>query len=106
MSDDIPEIDESVIVSLTTPTGGSIIAAGDMASTTILIEANDGVAGVVGLSALSRSAVVGEGETVQFEVIRSQSAMGRVEVDWQITGANASQEFVATEGTDFFEEVC
>ena len=105
MADDIPEIDESVLVSLTSPTGGATIAAGSMSTATVIIDANDGVAGIVGLSPLSRSAVVREGDTVQFEVVRSQSAMGRVEVDWQITGVNASLEFVSTEGTDAFEEV-
>lgn len=105
LADDNPEVDESLVVSLTGPSDGATISAGDMASATVIIEANDGVAGVIGLSALSRSAVVGEGSTVRFDLTRTQSAIGRVEVDWQITGTNVSQEFVATQGTEVFEEV-
>lgn len=106
LADDIPEIDETILVSLSAPSGGARIAGGQEGRTTVIIDANDGVAGVVGLSALSRSAVVGEGESVMLEVTRGQSIMGRVEVDWQITGiANASLEFVAVRGTDTFQEV-
>lgn len=106
LTDTLPEVDETIIVSLHSPTGGARIAPGDQGRTTVIIDANDAVAGVVGLSALSRSAVVGEGESVLFEVVREVSAMGVVEVNWQITGtANASLEFVNTEGTDFFQDV-
>lgn len=105
LADSVPEIDETLIVSLSSPTGGASIASIEQGSTTVIINANDGVAGVVGLSTLSRSAVVGEGETATFEVVRRLSAMGSVEVDWQITGTNASLEFVNTQGTDIFQEV-
>lgn len=105
LADNLPEIDETLTVSLSNPTGGASIASGEQGRATIIIDANDGVAGVVGLSSLSRSAVVGEGETVMFEVVRRQSAMGLVEVDWQITGTNAALEFVSIQGTDIFQEV-
>lgn len=106
LADDVPEIDETLLVSLVSVSGGATIAPGQQGTTTVVIDANDGVAGVVGLSVLSRSAVVGEGETAMFEVVRRGSAMGVVQVDWEITGtANASLEFVATQGTEMFQEV-
>jgi hypothetical protein len=105
LADDTPEIDETFQVSLSSPTGGANVASGGQGSATIIINANDGVAGVVGLSTSSRSAVVGEGETAVFQVVRSLSAMGLVEVDWQITGTDANQEFVSTQGTAIFPEV-
>lgn len=104
LADDIPEVDETLLVSLSDPSGGARI--GEEGMLTIIIEANDGVAGIVGLSVLSRSAVVGEGETAMLELVRRESAMGQVEVDWEITGTgNAALEFVNTQGTDVFQEV-
>lgn len=106
LADDVPEVDETLLVSLSAASGGARIAPGQQGTATIIIDANDGVAGVVGLSVLSRSAVVGEGETAMFEVVRRASAMGQVEVYWQITGtADASLEFVDIQGTDIFQEV-
>ena len=104
-ADDLPEIDETLIVSLSNPSDGARIATGGQGSATVIISANDGVAGVVGLSTLSRSAVVGEGERVLLQLMRTGSAMGLVEVDWQITGASASLEFVNIQGTEVFQEV-
>lgn len=106
LPDDIPEIDETLVVSLSSATGGASIASGEQTSTTVVIDANDAVAGVVGLSPLSRSAVVGEGEIAVLEVVRGESAMGTVEVDWQITGTEVALEFVNTRGTSIFQEVC
>ena len=103
-ADDIPEIDETLVVSLSNPSGSAAIVAEEQDQVTVVIDANDGVAGVVGLSSLSRSAVVGEGERIQLQVVRTNS-VGRVQVDWQITGINASLEFVDTQGSDFFQEV-
>lgn len=105
LADDMPEIDETLIVSLSSATGGARIATGEEGRATVIINANDGVAGVVGLSTFSRSAVVGEGETAMFEVVRGESAVGLVEVDWQITGTDAALEFVSTQGTESFLEV-
>ena len=105
LADDMPEIDESLTVTLSNPMGGASVAPGEQDSATVIISANDGVAGVVGLSPLSRSAVVGEGENATFQLVRRQSAMGMVEVDWEITGTDADVEFVNTEGTETFLEV-
>ena len=106
LSDDVPEVDETLVVTLSDVTGGASIAPGNGGRVTVLINANDGVAGVVSFSPLSQSAVVGEGENVQFEVVRSFSAMGIVEVDWEITGTgNTSLEFVTTRDTVIFMEV-
>ena len=104
LADDVPEIDETLVVALNAPSGGARI--GQQGTATVIIDANDGVAGVVGLSELSRSAVVGEGETTMFELVRRDSAMGQVQVDWRITGtSNASLEFQEVQGTDVFQEV-
>lgn len=106
LEDQIPEVDETVIVTLSNPTGGASIAAGLGGRTTVIISANDGVAGVVSLSPTSRSAVVREGDSVEFVLVRSVSAMGRVEVDWEITGTtDPALEFVSTRGTAIFIEV-
>ena len=106
LADSVPEIDETLTITLSNPTNGASIAPGDGGMTTVIIDANDAVAGVVSFTPLSRSAVVGEGESVMFNLVRTLSAMGVVEVDWEITGTgNASLEFISTRGTTQFLEV-
>lgn len=106
LADDIPEIDETVVVSLSNPTNGATLAPGGRSTATVVIDANDGVAGVVGLTPFSRSAVVGEGDRVVFELERTLSAMGRVEVDWTISGpGDPALEFDNIRGTTVFMEV-
>ena len=105
LSDDFPELDETIVVTLSMPTNGATIAT-DRSTVTVVIQANDGVAGVVGFSPLSRSAVVGEGESAEFSVERTLSALGRVEVNWTITGnSDPTLEFTAVAGTAVFMEV-
>ena len=100
LADDIPEVDETVVLSLSNPTNGATLASGDGSRATVIIDANDGVAGVVGLTPLSRSAVVAEGERVGFELMRTLSAMGQVEVDWSISGTgDPALEFGSVRGT-------
>ena len=71
---------------------------------TIIIQANDGVAGQVGFDEQSSSVVVQEGNQVSLSVNRTLS-VGRVSVDWQVTGTNASSDFVVVNGTVEFSEV-
>jgi len=105
-ADALPELDETIVVSLTTPTNGAVLSA-DNSSVTIIILANDGVAGVVGFTPQSRSAVVGEGQRAEFIVERGLSALGRVEVNWTVSGnSDPSLEFTNIAGTAIFIEVC
>ena len=107
LPDDEPEIDEDFVVTLSDPTGGARVASGDEGRTLIIIEANDGAAGVVGLAPFSRSTVVGEGESATLTLVRSMSSFGVVEVEWLINGisGNASLEFDSISGVARFEEV-
>lgn len=106
LADDIPEIDETVVVSLSNPTNGATIASGGGSKATVIIDANDGVAGVGGLTPLSRSAVAGEGERLRFELARTFSAMGQVEIDWTISGTGDPElEFDSIRGTATFMDV-
>lgn len=72
---------------------------------TVTIQANDGAAGQVGFDEQSSSLVVQEGSQVSLFVNRTL-AVGRVTVDWLVTGANASSDFVSINGSVEFNEVC
>lgn len=102
--DAIPEGDEEIVIKLVNPTGGATVAPGLGNNVTVIIQANDGVAGQVGFDEQSRSLVVKEGSQVSLIVNRTQS-VGRVSVDWQVSGANASSDFVAISGTVTFNAV-
>ena len=108
LADDEPEFDETFMATLTNLIGGARVAPNDEGRTLIIIEANDAAAGVVGLAPLSRSTVVGEGESAVLTLVRSVSTFGAVEVQWLISGTsgNASLEFVSVSGVARFEEVC
>lgn len=71
---------------------------------TVTIQANDGAAGQVGFDERSSSLVVQEGSQVALSVNRTLP-FGRVTVDWLVTGANASSDFVSINGTVEFKEV-
>lgn len=103
-NDDIPEADEEIIIKLVNPTGGARVAPGLGNNVTVIIQANDGVAGQVGFDERSRSLVVKEGSRVSLTVNRTQS-VGRVSVDWHVSGANASSDFDVISGTVMFNEV-
>lgn len=103
-SDNIPEADEEIIIKLVNPTGGARVAPGLGNNVTVIIQANDGVAGQVGFDEQSRSLVVKEGSQVSLIVNRTQS-VGRVSVDWHVSGENASSDFVVVSGTVMFNEV-
>ncbi len=106
LSDDTPERDETIQVVLTNPIGGASV--GDRGTTLVIIEANDAAGGVVGFDSLSRSAVIGEGESGGVEIVRAVSSLGVVRVSWQLTtesGEDPSNEFVSTSGTEIFQDV-
>ena len=103
-NDDIPEGDEEIIIKLVNPTGGARVAPGLGNNVTVIIQANDGAAGQVGFDDQSRSVVVKEGSRVSLIVNRTQS-VGRVSVDWHVTGVNASTDFDVVNGTVMFNEV-
>ena len=81
-----------------------LLSTGLGSNVTIIIQANDGVAGQVGFDEQSRSVVVQEGSQVSLSVNRTLS-VGRVSVDWHLTGTNASSDFVDVSGTVVFNEV-
>lgn len=104
--DTLPERDEDIVISLSNPTGGAVLASNGGSMVTVIIGANDNAAGIVGLAATARSAIVSEGETVSLAVERSVGNLGVVEVDWEISGpSDVTEEFVASSGTATFEDV-
>ena len=82
-----------------------LLLSGLGSSVTVTIQANDGAAGQVGFDEKSSSLVVQEGSQVALSVNRTLP-VGRVTVDWLVTGANASSDFVRINGTVEFNEVC
>lgn len=105
LEDRMPERNENVVVQLTRVTGGATIADGDGGRVNVTIMANDRAAGIVGFAPSSRSAVTSEGEQVTLFVYRTISSLGRVRITWEVTGTNATSEFVNTTGDAVFEEV-
>ena len=104
--DTLPERDEYITVTLSNPTGGAVLASDGGSAATVVIEANDNAAGIVGLVESSRSAIVAEGETVTLGLERSVGSLGVVEVSWEISGpGDQSTEFVPSSGTANFTDV-
>ncbi|XP_062238571.1 adhesion G-protein coupled receptor V1 [Platichthys flesus] len=102
--DDIePEDNESLLIGLVNTEGGSrILPSSD--TVTIVILANDNVAGVVGFHPGSRSVIAREGERLSLLVLRTAPALGNVTVDWTVTGPLVHRTFTQTSGTLFFTE--
>lgn len=84
LGDTEPERDESFIIYLTNPTGGTSIEGGGV---TVAILTNDNAAGTVGLASDSRAATINEGGTIRLTVERTVSQLGRLMVNWTITGS-------------------
>uniref|UniRef100_A0A3Q3W600 Adhesion G-protein coupled receptor V1 n=1 Tax=Mola mola TaxID=94237 RepID=A0A3Q3W600_MOLML len=102
--DDIePEDNESLMIGLVNTEGGSrILPSSD--TVTIVILANDNVAGVVGFHPASRSVVAREGERVSILVVRTAPGLGNVTVDWTVEGPFVHRTVVQTSGKLFFTE--
>ncbi|KAI1900416.1 hypothetical protein AGOR_G00049720 [Albula goreensis] len=98
-----PEDNETFMIGLVRTDGGSrILPSSD--TVTVVILANDHVAGMVGFHTASRSVIVREGERLQLLVVRTAPGRGNVTVDWRIQGNRVAQTFVETTGTLFFTE--
>lgn len=105
--DTLPERDEHITVSLSDPTGGAVLAPDGGSVATVVIEANDNTAGIVGLVDSAHSVIVNEGDTVRLGLVRTLGNLGVVEVTWEISGdGDVSQEFIPASGTATFQEVC
>ncbi|KAM4746526.1 adhesion G-protein coupled receptor V1 isoform 2-T2 [Anableps anableps] len=101
--DSEPEDNESVMIGLVNTAGGSrILPSSD--TVTIVILANDNVAGIVGFDPGSRSVIAREGERLSLLVLRSSPGLGNVTVDWTVQGPLAHRTFVQTSGKIFFNE--
>ncbi|XP_053146642.1 adhesion G-protein coupled receptor V1 isoform X4 [Hemicordylus capensis] len=97
LDDTEPEDNESIIISLTHTEGGSrILPSSD--TVTVVILANDNVAGVISFQTASRSVIGHEGELLQFHVVRTAPGAGNVTVDWQIIGQHLEQNFENVSG--------
>lgn len=90
---------------LTNPTNGAKVSSGLGNNLTIVISANDVVAGKVGFNREAQSVVAKEGTNVSLLVQRSRPAAGRVTVSWIITGGNASRDFDPFSGDLTFSQV-
>ncbi|XP_029685938.1 LOW QUALITY PROTEIN: adhesion G-protein coupled receptor V1 [Takifugu rubripes] len=102
ISDDTePEDNESLMIGLVNTEGGSrILPSSD--TVTIVIQANDNVAGRVGFHPASRSVVAREGETLSLLVLRTAPGLGNVTVDWTLEGPFVPRTFSKSSGTLFF----
>ncbi|XP_036069486.1 adhesion G-protein coupled receptor V1 isoform X2 [Oryzias melastigma] len=99
--DEEPEDNESLMIGLVSTAGGSrILPSSD--TVTIVILANDHVAGIVGFHSASRSVIAREGESLSLLVLRSAPGLGNVSVDWTIQGPLTHRTFTQTSGTLFF----
>ena len=102
--DHLPEDDETLTVELESPTNGAFIDT-QRDSIQFLIQANDNVGGIISFKDGSASKTAQEGETVVFDLGRTNPALGTASVAWVIRGVNVSQDFVATSGVVVFERV-
>ncbi|KAM7391822.1 hypothetical protein PAMP_022479 [Pampus punctatissimus] len=102
--DDIePEDNESLMIGLVNTEGGSrILPSSD--TVTIVIVANDNVAGIVGFHPDSRSVIAREGEKLSLLVLRTAPGLGNVTVDWTVQGPLVDRTFTKTSGRLFFTE--
>ncbi|XP_056276017.1 adhesion G-protein coupled receptor V1 [Pseudoliparis swirei] len=102
--DDIePEDNESLMIGLVNTEGGSRILP-NSDTVTIVILANDNVAGIVGFHPDSRSVIAREGERLSLSVSRTAPGLGNVTVDWNVQGPLVDRTFTQSSGTLFFTE--
>ncbi|XP_070820196.1 adhesion G-protein coupled receptor V1 isoform X2 [Chaetodon trifascialis] len=98
-----PEDNESLMIGLVNTEGGSrILPSSD--TVTIVILANDNVAGIVGFHPASRSIIAREGERLSLSVLRTAPGLGNVTVDWTVQGPLVHRTFIQTSGTLVFTE--
>ncbi|XP_076465116.1 adhesion G-protein coupled receptor V1-like isoform X2 [Babylonia areolata] len=87
LDDTVPEDDEQFTVQLTNPGGGATLSSDS--HMTVIILANDNVAGVLAFN--TTSVLAKEGDRFMVGVERTQSTMGTVGVKWVIEGLNGLQ---------------
>ncbi|KAM9393782.1 adhesion G-protein coupled receptor V1 [Pholidichthys leucotaenia] len=98
-----PEDNESLMIGLVKTEGGSrILPSSD--TVTIVILANDNVAGLVGFHAGSHSVIAREGERLSLLVLRTSPGLGNVTVDWTVQGPLVHRTFTQTSGMLFFAQ--
>ncbi|XP_053180894.1 adhesion G-protein coupled receptor V1 [Scomber japonicus] len=98
-----PEDNESLMIGLVNTEGGSRILP-NSDTVTIVILANDNVAGIVGFHPDSRSVIAREGEKLSLLVLRTGPGLGNVTVDWTVQGHLVDRTFTKTSGRLFFTE--
>ncbi|XP_075069096.1 adhesion G-protein coupled receptor V1 [Mixophyes fleayi] len=103
LDDSEPEDNESIIIGLTNTEGGSRILPSS-STVTIVILANDNVAGLIGFHTASRALIGREGESLLFHVLRTSPGRGNVTVHWKILGHNVELNFENSTGILFFPE--
>ncbi|NXX79900.1 GPR98 protein, partial [Urocolius indicus] len=103
LDDPEPEDNESIIISLVHTEGGSRILP-SFDTVTVIILANDNVAGIISFQTASRSVIGHEGEQLQFHIVRTPPGRGNVTVEWKIVGHNVKQNFERYSGMLFFPE--
>lgn len=84
LGDTLPERDESFTAYISNSTGGAILS--NDTNVTVVILTNDNAAGTVSLAPESRAASFSEGSIVRLTVDRTVSQLGRLMVNWTITG--------------------
>ncbi|XP_075895105.1 adhesion G-protein coupled receptor V1 isoform X2 [Nelusetta ayraudi] len=98
-----PEDNESLMIGLVNTEGGSrILPSSD--TVTIVILANDNVAGMLGFHPASRSIITREGERLSLLVLRTAPGLGNVTADWTVRGPSVHRTFTQTSGKLFFAE--
>ncbi|XP_063820072.1 adhesion G-protein coupled receptor V1 [Pseudophryne corroboree] len=103
LDDSEPEDNESIVIGLTQTEGGSRILPSS-STVTIVILANDNVAGLVGFHRASRALIGREGERLLFHVLRTPPGRGNVTVNWKLSGRNVELNFENRTGFIFFPE--
>uniref|UniRef100_A0A8C8RXK2 Adhesion G-protein coupled receptor V1 n=1 Tax=Pelusios castaneus TaxID=367368 RepID=A0A8C8RXK2_9SAUR len=103
IDDPDPENNENIIIRLIHTEGGSRIFP-NSDTVTVVILANDNVAGVISFQMASRSVIGHEGEKLQFHILRTAPGLGNVTVKWKIVGHHLDQNFENYSGVLFFPE--
>ncbi|XP_032809135.2 adhesion G-protein coupled receptor V1 isoform X2 [Petromyzon marinus] len=103
VDDHFGEMNETVLLALTAVHGGGRIKPGEGAATVVIL-ANDNVAGMVGFHVASRAFIGDEGDVLLLRVERSAPAAGAVMVDWSMTGKSIWRNFLPYNGTIHFAE--
>ncbi|XP_014662998.1 PREDICTED: G-protein coupled receptor 98-like isoform X2 [Priapulus caudatus] len=98
-----PEMDEYIVVEVSNPGGGAAIA--DQNQVTVVIKANDQVAGLLGLS--KHSLIAREGDVMKVNITRTLPALGNVTVYWLIeglSGVHPASTFKQHQGHAWFQK--